>query len=31
MNDIVKKWLFDIVEAVNSIDEYIGKPRLFEE
>lgn len=29
MNELVKKWLFDIVEAVNSVDDYIGMPRQF--
>jgi len=29
MNELVKKWLFDIVEAINSINEYIGTPRQF--
>lgn len=30
MNNIVKKWLYDILEAINSINDYIGKPREFE-
>ena len=30
MNDLVKKWLYDILEAINSINDYIGKPRKFE-
>ena len=29
MNELTKKWLFDIVEAINSINEYIGTPRQF--
>ncbi len=29
MNELVKKWLFDIVEAINSINVYIGTPRQF--
>ena len=31
MNVRIKKWLFDILESINSIDEYIGSPRLFKE
>ena len=30
MNDEIKKWLFDILEAVKSINEYIGEIRKFE-
>lgn len=29
MDDVVKKWLYDILEAINSIDEYIGEKRIF--
>ncbi len=29
MTDLIKKWLFDIIEAINSIDDYIGVPRQF--
>jgi uncharacterized protein with HEPN domain len=30
MSDEVKKWLQDIIESINSINEYIGQPRIFE-
>lgn len=30
MDDIVKKWLYDILESINSINEYIGEKRFFE-
>jgi len=30
MNDEIKKWLFDILEAIKSINEYIGEIRKFE-
>ncbi len=30
MNDVVKKCLHDIIEAVNSVNDYVGKPRMFE-
>ena len=29
MNELVKKWLFDMIEAINSINDYIGTPRQF--
>ena len=29
MNDFVKTHLYHILEAINSINEYIGKPRKF--
>ena len=29
MNDIVKKWLYDIIESIDSVNDYIGVPRQF--
>ena len=31
MDDHLRKWLYDILEAINSIDEYIGKNRIFKD
>lgn len=31
MNDEIKKWLQDILDSINSIYDYIGTPRLFEQ
>ncbi len=31
MNDEIKKWLQDILDSINSINDYIGTPRLFEQ
>jgi uncharacterized protein with HEPN domain len=31
MNDESRKWLYDIVRCIDSIEEYIGKRRIFEE
>lgn len=30
MNDEINKWLFDILEAIQSINQYIGDVRKFE-
>jgi len=30
MNDEIKKWLYDILEAIQSINQYIGDVRKFE-
>ncbi len=30
MDDHLRKWLYDILEAINSINEYIGETRIFE-
>jgi uncharacterized protein with HEPN domain len=30
MNDESKKWLFDIIGCIDSINSYIGEPRVFE-
>jgi len=30
MSDEIKKWLFDILESIHSIDEYVGEVRMFE-
>jgi len=31
MNDEVKKWLQDILESIQSVEDYIGTPKIFEE
>ncbi|NOR87777.1 MAG: DUF86 domain-containing protein [Bacteroidales bacterium] len=30
MNDLINKWLYDILESINSINEYIGKQKTFD-
>ena len=31
MNDETRKWLFDIIASIDSIDNYIGNRKIFEE
>jgi uncharacterized protein with HEPN domain len=31
MNDEIRKWLFDIIASIDSIDNYIGNRKIFEE
>jgi len=31
MNDESRKWLYDIIRCIDSIEEYIGKKKIFEE
>lgn len=31
MNDEIKKWLQDILDSINSINDFIGSPRLFDQ
>ena len=30
MNDLINKWLYDILESINSINEYIGDQKYFD-
>lgn len=31
MNDEIKKWLQDVLDSINSINDFIGIPRLFDQ
>ena len=30
MSDLINKWLYDIIESITSIDDYIGEKKYFE-
>ncbi len=30
MSDLINKWLYDILESINSINEYIGDQKYFD-